>query len=55
MIAKEATFLISIAAEEFLKRFTQAAHRVAERDKRLTVQTHDMGTRCRPNLTCTRG
>ncbi|KAF7975349.1 hypothetical protein HWV62_9803 [Athelia sp. TMB] len=42
MIAKEATFLISIAAEEFLKRFTQAAHRVAEREKRMTVQARDV-------------
>ncbi|KZP11306.1 histone-fold-containing protein [Athelia psychrophila] len=42
IVAKEATFLISIATEEFLKRFTQAAQRVAEREKRLTVQARDI-------------
>ena len=44
MIARDATFLISLAAEEFIRRFVQAGQRVAEREKRATVQHRDLGT-----------
>ena len=43
MIARDATFLISLAAEEFIRRFVQAGQRVAEREKRATVQHRDLG------------
>jgi hypothetical protein len=41
-IAKEATFLISLAAEEFIKRLSEAAQRVAERERRTTIQSRDL-------------
>ncbi|KAI5896396.1 uncharacterized protein SCHCODRAFT_02614728, partial [Schizophyllum commune H4-8] len=44
MIARDATFLISLAAEEFIRRFVQAGQRVAEREKRATVQHRDLAT-----------
>ncbi|KAK7056635.1 hypothetical protein VNI00_002352 [Paramarasmius palmivorus] len=44
IIAKDATFLISIATEEFIKRFIQAGHQAAEREKRTTVQVKDLAT-----------
>ena len=44
IVAKEATFLISLATEEFVKRLCQASQRVAEREKRATVQQRDIGT-----------
>jgi len=43
VIAKEATFLISFATEEFIKHFCQAAHHVAQKDKRLIVHHRDIG------------
>jgi Histone-like transcription factor (CBF/NF-Y) and archaeal histone len=43
MIAKDATFLISLATEEFIKRLSEAGQRVAEREKRSTVQHKDIG------------
>jgi histone H3/H4 len=43
MVAKDATFLISIAAEEFIMRLSEAAKRVAERERRSTVQYKDIG------------
>jgi histone H3/H4 len=42
MVAREATFLISVATEEFIKQIIQAAQRVAEGEKRATVQHKDM-------------
>ncbi|EJU03221.1 hypothetical protein DACRYDRAFT_40613, partial [Dacryopinax primogenitus] len=41
---KDAVFLISVAAEEFIKRLAQAGHQQAQRDKRSTVQQRDLGT-----------
>lgn len=43
MVAKDATFLISLATEEFIKRLSQACQRLAEREKRTTVQQKDVG------------
>jgi DNA polymerase epsilon subunit 4 len=40
---KEATFLISLATEEFIKRFSQAIQRVADKERRATVQQRDVG------------
>ncbi|KAJ7695699.1 hypothetical protein B0H17DRAFT_930296 [Mycena rosella] len=44
IVAKEATFLICCAAEEFIKRFGEAAMVLAERDKRTTLQYKDIAT-----------
>jgi len=44
IIAKDATFLISIATEEFIKRLSQAGHSVSEREKRSIVQHRDIAT-----------
>jgi len=44
IIAKDATFLISLATEEFIKRLADASRRVAEREKRTTVQHKDIAT-----------
>ncbi|KAF9267581.1 histone-fold-containing protein [Marasmius fiardii PR-910] len=44
IMAKDATFLISLATEEFVKRLCQEAQRVAEREKRTTVQAKDLAT-----------
>ena len=44
MVAKDATFLISLATEEFIKRLSEASKRVAERERRSTVQHKDIGT-----------
>lgn len=44
MVAKEATFLISLATEEFIKRFSEASHRIAHREKRITVQQRDVAS-----------
>jgi len=41
MVAKEATFIISLATEEFIKQLAYAAQRIAEREKRATVQHKD--------------
>jgi len=42
MVARDATFLISLATEEFIKRLSQACQRLAEREKRTTVQQKDL-------------
>ncbi|KAK0464327.1 histone-fold-containing protein [Desarmillaria tabescens] len=44
IIAKEATFLISLATEEFIKRLSEAAHKSAERNSRQTMQHKDLAT-----------
>ncbi|KAJ6466488.1 hypothetical protein C8R45DRAFT_756155, partial [Mycena sanguinolenta] len=44
IVAKEATFLICCATEEFIKRFGEAAMALAEREKRTTMQYKDMAT-----------
>ncbi|KIK20021.1 hypothetical protein PISMIDRAFT_52851, partial [Pisolithus microcarpus 441] len=44
MVARDATFLISMATEEFIKRLAQASQKVAEREKRSTVQQRDVAT-----------
>ncbi|KAH0586143.1 Transcriptional activator HAP5 [Termitomyces sp. J132] len=44
IVAKDATFLISLATEEFIKRLTEAGKMVAEREKRATVQHKDIAT-----------
>ena len=46
VVAKEATFLISFATEEFIKRLCQAAHYVAQKEKRSIVQHRDIGEMC---------
>ena len=43
IVAKEAVFLISFATEEFIKRLTEASRRVANGEKRVTVQQRDIG------------
>jgi histone H3/H4 len=43
IVAKEATFLISLATEEFIKRLIESSQKVAEREKRATVQHRDIG------------
>ena len=51
IVAKEATFLISLATEEFIKRFSEASYHIAHREKRVTVQQRDIGTTsCVPEL-----
>ncbi|KAF8967078.1 histone-fold-containing protein [Flammula alnicola] len=42
IVAKEATFLISLATEEFIKRLCEAAQQVAYKEKRSTVQHKDI-------------
>ncbi|KAJ7175423.1 histone-fold-containing protein [Mycena filopes] len=44
IVAKEATFLISCATEEFIKRIGEAAMALAEREKRTTLQYKDIAT-----------
>jgi len=44
IIAKDATFLISIATEEMIKRLCEAGQQVAHREKRSTVQHKDIAT-----------
>ncbi|KAN0139890.1 Histone-fold-containing protein [Lactarius tabidus] len=44
MVAKEATFLISLATEEFIKRFSEASYHIAHREKRVTVQQRDIAS-----------
>ena len=43
MVQREATFLISRATEEFIGRLAEAAQRLAERERRTTVQAKDIG------------
>ncbi|KAI0356417.1 histone-fold-containing protein [Trametes cingulata] len=42
MVQREATFLISRATEEFIGRLAEAAQRLAERERRTTVQAKDI-------------
>ncbi|KAF9013378.1 histone-fold-containing protein, partial [Cyathus striatus] len=44
IVAKEATYLISLATEEFIKRLCTAAQKVASREQRATVQHKDIAT-----------
>ncbi|KAG6831954.1 hypothetical protein H0H92_006555 [Tricholoma furcatifolium] len=44
IVAKDATYLISLATEEFIKRLTESSKMVAEREKRATVQHRDIAT-----------
>ncbi|KAG6854677.1 hypothetical protein C0991_003325 [Blastosporella zonata] len=44
IVAKDATFLISLATEEFIKRLVEAGKMVAERERRATVQHKDIAT-----------
>ncbi|KAJ6512028.1 hypothetical protein C8R47DRAFT_1093188 [Mycena vitilis] len=44
IVAKEATFLICCATEEFIKRLGEASMALAEREKRTTLQYKDMAT-----------
>ncbi|KAJ4497029.1 hypothetical protein C8R41DRAFT_243799 [Lentinula lateritia] len=44
IIARDATFLISLAAEEFIKRLCQAGQKAAEKERRTTVQHKDLAT-----------
>ncbi|KAI6094656.1 hypothetical protein EDD16DRAFT_1502858 [Pisolithus croceorrhizus] len=44
MVARDAAFLISMATEEFIKRLAQASQKVAEREKRSTVQQRDVAS-----------
>lgn len=46
IVAKEATFLISLATEEFIKRFSEASYHIAHREQRKTVQQRDIGKPC---------
>jgi len=43
IIAKDATFLISLATEEFIKRLCEAGQHMAQSEKRATVQHRDIG------------
>ena len=43
MVTKEATYLVSLATEEFIKRLSEASHRIAGREKRQTVFQRDIG------------
>ncbi|KAF9454821.1 hypothetical protein P691DRAFT_201484 [Macrolepiota fuliginosa MF-IS2] len=43
LVAKDAVFVISLATEAFISELAQAAQRVAEREKRATVQHKDIG------------
>ncbi len=43
MVSREAVLLISLATEEFIKRISEASHRLAQREKRMTVQRRDIG------------
>jgi DNA polymerase epsilon subunit 4 len=44
MVSREAVMLISIATEEFVRRLSEASHRLAVRENRATVQRKDVGT-----------
>lgn len=43
MVSREAVLLISLATEEFVKRISEASHRLARRENRMTVQRKDIG------------
>ncbi|CAA7261434.1 unnamed protein product [Cyclocybe aegerita] len=42
IVARDATYLISLATEEFIKRLCEAAQQVSQREKRSTVQHKDI-------------
>lgn len=42
-VVREAQFLIALAAEEFLKRYSESLYNLASRDRRTTVQYKDNG------------
>ncbi|KAJ3503729.1 hypothetical protein NLJ89_g8306 [Agrocybe chaxingu] len=42
IVARDATYLISLATEEFIKRLCEAAQQVSQREKRSTVQQKDI-------------
>ncbi|KAF9485872.1 hypothetical protein BDN70DRAFT_870785 [Pholiota conissans] len=42
IVAKEATFLISIATEEFIKRLVEACYVASQKEKRATIQHKDL-------------
>ncbi|KAJ8586789.1 histone-fold-containing protein [Rhizopogon salebrosus TDB-379] len=44
IIARDATFLISLATEEFIRRLSEACQKLAEREKRATVQQKDIAS-----------
>ncbi|KAG1902090.1 uncharacterized protein F5891DRAFT_1127743 [Suillus fuscotomentosus] len=44
IVARDATFLISLATEEFIKRLSEACQKLAEREKRTTVQQKDVAS-----------
>ncbi|KAH8094621.1 histone-fold-containing protein [Cristinia sonorae] len=44
MVAREATFLISVATEEFIKRLAEESSIVAARENRVTIQYRDLAT-----------
>ena len=46
MVAKEATFLIALATEEFIKRLSLESHQLAARERRTVVQERDIGEFC---------
>ena len=43
MMQREATFMVSKATEHFVQRFVEEIQRVADREKRTTVQQRDVG------------
>jgi histone H3/H4 len=43
MMTKDATFLISLATEEFITRLSRASQVIADRENRATVQQRDLG------------
>ncbi|GJE86292.1 histone-fold-containing protein [Phanerochaete sordida] len=47
IVSREAVLLISLATEEFVKRISEASHRLAVREGRATVQRKDMASVCR--------
>lgn len=60
MVSREAVLLISLATEEFVKRISEASHRLAHRENRMTVQRKDIGacvsfcshSRCSAHTSC---
>ncbi|KAG2136692.1 hypothetical protein DEU56DRAFT_737009 [Suillus clintonianus] len=44
IVARDATFLISLATEEFIRRLSEACQKLAEREKRATVQQKDVAS-----------
>ncbi|KAG1753569.1 uncharacterized protein EDB91DRAFT_1043230 [Suillus paluster] len=44
IVARDATFVISLATEEFIRRLSEACQKLAEREKRATVQQKDVAS-----------